>query len=453
MLRIASSVALAWAAAACSVDARSPEILSSPSQTGTPADTGARPGVNRVQPSPAGTPSADGTAPTAVGPAPSGTSGQDAPGSPPAGLGTTPPQTSSTSPLVPCTDPTVGYDALFQLAQADLLQQNPADRGFTRYVSMTNQTKVAACAEQLEQQRAALAEGLNMLSLNATIATPTPINGARTIYRIDLRDAAWNRALQIADKSFGDVWEAIAAASPFAVAFTGRDADALAAGTGTRIPILFADQLLSVALTEPLYYAIIGVNASAPAGDFILGSLGIDLTANLQNGRLQRAGTTQSGVFRQSLIVERDALGIRSGFLWRVLLPRDTDAFAPEVLLGLPATDGEAMFSLPNGMIGFFDFDQTGKLVTNTDFLLDGFRPQRTVTCLNCHGSGLLPVLDEAKATALSAAFTPALTSDQVNQLQAIYVEPDVFARTLDQDSAAYQSALRLAGVTPSDAD
>ena len=38
----------------------------------------------------------------------------------------------------------------------------------------------------------------------------------------------------------------------------------------------------------------------------------------------------------------------------------------------LPATDGEAMFSLPNAMLGFLTFDRAGKLLSNSDMVTDG---------------------------------------------------------------------------------
>jgi hypothetical protein len=369
----------------------------------------------------------------------SGASGRDELGAP-----QTPSQTPAVAPAEPavappalCTSP-VSFDSLFQLVQADLLQQDVGARSSIRYISLTNQAPVRACAEQLAEQRGALAQALNLLSLNTRITAPAAINAERTIYRIDLRDYAWNRALQIQGESFGNVWEAIASANPFAVAFTGPEADAVAAGTGTKLPILFADQLLSAALATPLYYAIIGVNAGAPVGDFIRGDLGIDLAANLEGGGALRAGTTQSGEWHLTVIVERDAFGTGSGVLWQSLPLASADTLFPlQDLLGPPAIEqGEAMFSLPNGTFGFLSFDPEGTL-----------QAPRTASCLTCHASGVLPVVDEAKATALGDARASGLTRDEVAQLQEIYVDPDVFARTVEQDSARYQSALQLTGV------
>jgi len=437
MPKITGPAWLAFAVAACSLDSRNPGTFSNPAQSGALVDTsrpGAQPSVASMQQQ---------TLPAATPPS---SSGQDEPGI----------ANPATARLSACTDETVGFDALFQLARADLLQQPPEARTSARYVSLTNQSKIASCAAQLEEKRAALAKGLNMLSLNTRVTAPTAINAERTIYRIDLRDYAWNRALQVAGQSFGDVWQAITAADPFAVAFTGRDADALAAGTGTSIPILFADHLLSAGTAPPLYFAILGADASAPVGDFILGNLGIDLAANLRDGRSLRAGTTHSGGFSPGIgvIVERMALGARSGALWRVLLPDVTGTFALQDLLGLPTTDGEAIFSLPNGMLGFLSFDRTGQLLAGPDTLSNTILPaQQTASCSACHSDGLLPVVDEAKAAALANAPSAGLTGEEVAQLQATYVEPDVFARTAAQDSAAYQGALQLLGLPPTGTD
>src|SRR6185295_4800631 len=90
MLRMSSSVWLAVAAAACSVDSRNPGIESIRGQNGAPAETGtgAQPGVANLQQNPAA-----GTPPTSSGGAASGAAspgGQDGRGSGPAALGSTP---------------------------------------------------------------------------------------------------------------------------------------------------------------------------------------------------------------------------------------------------------------------------------------------------------------------------------------------------------------------------
>jgi serine/threonine-protein kinase len=345
----------------------------------------------------------------------------------------------------------VDYDQLFQDVNEDLNRADNDDVIFFRYISITNRFTAGQCAEALDKDRDGLAKMMNMLSIDASIEAPVPVNNDETLYRIDLRDFAWDRAISVEGTAFADVWEAIAANNPYAVEFVGDDADDAKEDTGTVFPIQFADQMMDVAIIGNLYYAIIDVDVAQPLANFIAVDLGIDVDQNTLDEDQLRAGTTKSRISRQDRLVQRDDIEIRSGALWQSF---DFEDDANESIFEDPFnfTPGgtEAIFTLPNGMLGFIIADANDAIVEDSDILLDtnqnNFRAITAVSCSNCHANGFIPVVDEVRDIATANARTIGLDRDEIEQLEGIYVSPQEFARQiLDDSQGFYQAALQRA--------
>jgi serine/threonine-protein kinase len=318
---------------------------------------------------------------------------------------------------------------------------------------LTNRFTAGQCAEALEKDRQGLAKMMNMLSINASIEAPLPVNSEETLYRIDLRDFDWDRAIDVEGINFNDVWEAIAANNPYAVEFVGDDADDAKDDTQTAFPVMFADQMMDVAIIGNLYYAIIDVDVNQPLADFILNELGIDVAANLADEESIRAGTTKSRISRQDRLVQRDDIEVRGGALWQSFDFEDNGVANDSIFedpFGFAAGGTEAIFTLPNGMLGFIIADANDVIVEDSDILLDtnqnNFRAITSVSCSNCHATGLIPVVDEVRDITLANARALELDRDEIEQLEGIYVSPQEFARVVQEDSQGfYQRALQLA--------
>ena len=346
----------------------------------------------------------------------------------------------------------VDFDELFQEVNDDLGRADSNDQPFFRYVSLTNRFTAGVCADAaLDKDRDGLVKMLNMLSIEAKIEAPVPVNDDETLYRIDIRDFQWDRAISVNGTAFNDVWEAIAANNPYAVEFIGDDADDAKADAQTAFPIQFADQMMDVAVIGNLYYAIINVDVAQPLANFIAVDLGIDVDQNTLDEDQLRAGTTKSRISRQDRLVQRDDIEIRSGALWQSF---DFEDNANESIFEDPFnfTPGgtEAIFTLPNGMLGFIIADANDAIVEDSDILLDtnqnNFRAITSVSCSNCHAAGLIPVVDEVRDIAIANARDIGLNRDEVEQLEGIYVSPQEFARQVTEDSQGfYQRALQLA--------
>jgi serine/threonine-protein kinase len=348
----------------------------------------------------------------------------------------------------------VDYDQLFQDVNRDLRDADADDQPFFRYISITNRFTAGQCADALDKDRDGLTKMMNMLSIDAKVNTPVPVNGDETLYRIDLRDFKWDRAISVNGTAFADVWEAIATNNPYAVEFIGDDADDAKADSQTTIPVQFADQMMDVAIIGNLYYAIINVDVNQPLATFIsdpVAGLGIDVDQNTLDEEQIRAGTTKSRISRQDRLVQRDDIEVRAGALWQSF---DFEDNANESIFEDPFdfTPGgtEAIFTLPNGMLGFIIADANDAIVEDSDILLDtnqnNFRAITSVSCSNCHATGFIPVVDEVRDIAIANARDIGLNSDEVDQLKGIYVSPQEFARQITDDSDQFfKNALQRA--------
>jgi len=348
----------------------------------------------------------------------------------------------------------VDFDELFQLVSEDLRRADNNDAQFFRYISLTNRFTAGVCADALEKDRQALTKMMNMLSTRASIEQPLPINKDETLYRIDLRDFNWDEPIEVDGRGFNDAWEAIAENNPYAVRFEGDNADDAIDDAQTDFPVMFADQMLSVATIGNVYYGLIGVDSRSSLDNFIQGELGIDVQDDIENEDAVRAGTTRSRISRQDRVVERHDIQLRGGVLWQAF---DFEANASndnifEDPFGFEPGGTEAIFTLPNGMLGFIIADQNGNIVEDSDILLDtnqnNFRAITSVSCANCHATGFIPVVDEVADFTLANARQLRLSRDEVEELEAIYVSPEEFAKTIQEDSSAfYQRALQQAAL------
>jgi serine/threonine-protein kinase len=356
-----------------------------------------------------------------------------------------------------CTDKgqLVDFDELFTEINDDLRAADNDDAQFYRYISITNRFTAGQCADSLDKDREGLTKMINMLSVDARIRQPVPVNSDETLYRIDLRDLQWDVPVSVNGQAFNDKWEAIADANPYAVEFVGDDADDAKADALTNFPVMFADQMMDVAIIGNLYYALIGVDVAQPLDNFISVNLGIDVDQNTLDIKDQiRAGTTKSRISRQDRVVERDEIVVRSGALWQSFDFEDVNGNQSifEDVFDFTPGGSEAIFTLPNGLLGFIIADANDNIVEDSDILLDtsqnNFRAITSVSCSNCHSTGLIPVVDEVGPIALANARDIGLNRDEVEQIEGIYVSPQEFAAQVKDDSENFfQRALQQANL------
>jgi len=371
-----------------------------------------------------------------------------------------PPVVSPPPPATPgpCADSgqVLDFDALYQAVRADLARADADDASHFRYLTIANRFDAGSCDDAaLDVDRQAIAKFVNMISTRPVLTEPEPIDAQRLIYRIDLRDYDLDRAIAVDGVSFADGWEAILASNPYAVSFVGADANAAKRAALTDIPVMFADSVIATAGVGNLYYALIGIDVTQSADDFILEQLGIDLEQNVLDEEQIRAVTTRSGVSTGDLLVQRDDIQIRAGMLWEELefarTPSSDPLDSPLIQDPLALREGARalIYSQPNGLFAFAVADESGVFIEQDENLLD-VRHERSpaspaISCSSCHSAGIFPVGDEARDLVLANARSLGLTRDEVEQLQGIYISSQEFARLVSEDSQAfYQRALQL---------
>ncbi len=348
----------------------------------------------------------------------------------------------------------LGFDRVFELMQEDLRSAGAGDRTFFRYVSLANRLNQGACEAELEHDRLALVKAVNSVSTQTSIARPEALGSDGALLRIDLRDLGWDEPIVVDGVAFTDKWEAIVAASEFAVEFEGGDANDVIEQTNTRLPLINADALIDVALKDNLYYELLGIAGSE---DEVLAQLGIDEEAQEEEKVVIRAGTTRSRLSRQPTVAERLELENRPGFYWsRYDL---ADAAQGQNILVNPLDFQEdvieSIFTLPNGLNAYVMFDGAGVRITETDILFDPNEAdgavENSVSCSGCHAGGLNPIRDEVRAYA--QANERDFDRDTFGEIEDSFLEQPVIDAAVRKDSEIYLAALARMGLESSTVD
>jgi hypothetical protein len=360
-------------------------------------------------------------------------------------------------PARDCSDQIIEFDDLYLDLQSDLIRQEADNREFIRYLTLTNRYNAGVCVENLDPDRWAISKLVNTLSVRAQISVPVAIDPQQTVYRLDIRRYGWDRPVSVNGEDFADGWEAIIASSPYAVPFVGDEADRVRADTGTDVPVLYADAALDVALLGNLYYALVGVDVEQSLDDFIALDLGIDVVDNFDQERVVRAGTTQSDISRQDRVVERHDIDVRQGAYWQSFdfeANEDGESIFQDPF-GFNEGGTEAIFTLPNGLLGFIIADADGNVAEQSNILLDRFQDdfvaRTAVSCTNCHAQGFNMVVDEVRGFVERNRLD--FAADVLEAVRDTYPTESQLAAIIEADSRAYQAALGRALVPVDERD
>jgi mono/diheme cytochrome c family protein len=354
-------------------------------------------------------------------------------------------------PAESCQGQLITFDELYETLASDVRQFDSDDRETIRYVTLTNRYNAGVCGPALQRDRFALVKMLNMLSTKTSVSAPTAIDDEELIYRIDLSDYDWDREVNVGGQQFRDGWEAIISQNPYAIPFEGNDADSLRDDTLTDVPVMNADSMLAVATLGDLYYGLIDVDVNQSLGSFIANDLGIDVEENFEDSDVVRAGTTRSAISREDRVVERHEIGVRRGAYWQSFDfgadDNGNSIFADP--FGFNQGGTEAIFALPNGLLGFVIADANDNIVSETNLLLDTFQDdfvaRTSISCSNCHAQGFNQVTDEVREFVVDNRIR--FQRDEFELVEDIYLEPLDFANVINEDSETYRRALESAGV------
>jgi len=371
--------------------------------------------------------------------------------------------------------PFMDTDEQIRLMQQDMAQQDDADKPFTRYLTITYASNAGLCGRPLQRQRFALFKGINSVSTETTVTQPVAIDQDELIYRIDIRDYDWDREIDLEDNDvtdpanvdFRDGWEAIIAnpaTAVYSVEYAGPQADDLKEDAGTLVPFLPVNVFIQATEFGDLYYTLIGGKANI--FDFELEVLGIDTAEEIAQDNLMRAGFENSGVSKQERVLNRFDSNLGPGTSYWLSFDFDgggggevdgefVNGLANESIFDNPLdfafAGGEAIFSLPNGLQGYYVANAAGGRLATAPIgvVIDPAQNNGLVTngasCHSCHNAGMITFTDTVRQYVEENKRD--FDNETFESVMEQYVDPTTWKNAMDADSRMHVEALERAGV------
>jgi hypothetical protein len=288
-------------------------------------------------------------------------------------------------------------DEMLRAISDDLAKAPARERQFLRYFTLTHLYNAGLSEEELQSFRHGLTKLVNSLSWGKRIVVPKAIDSERTLLRIDLRDYQWN------EKN----WETVLGRNPYGIVFDSTAARFITEETRCPLPFVRADWFVAAASRPPLYHDLLQLPGNERELERLLR---VDVAENVRQERAVRAGFNSSGVSRNNRLIERHESGGtvywksydfgnntgRQNLFAHPIGPGDDDA-------SFQHDGGEIIFSLPNGLQGYFLTDGKGTRIDKgpTAIVSDPRRPDRAVenglSCMSCHARGIIDKADQVR--------------------------------------------------------
>jgi hypothetical protein len=327
----------------------------------------------------------------------------------------------------------------------DLRTLGRRDRRFTRYFTLTHLENAGYNADQLQTYRVGLSKLINSLSWYRRIKAPTPIDPARTVLRIDLRDYLWDE----------ETWQTILDSYPYGLRLEGATASSVEELTACELPHVRADWFVFAASRPPLYHEVLRLPETI--GE-LERKLDVDVAADIHQDRVARAAFNDSGVSRNNRLIERHES--THGALWRSydfagnadrknlfshpLGPGDGEHdFEPD--------GGEVIFALPNGLNGYMLIDGQGHRIDKgpTAIVRDNKQSDGAVvngiSCMSCHSRGLIETADQVRNL---VAKTRAFDDEVVETVMALYPPRARMEELITGDMEQFARAVKQTGAS-----
>ena len=336
------------------------------------------------------------------------------------------------------TRPFLTEDKLLQLIVSDLTTQSQENARYIRYYSVAHLYNSGASQEELDNYRVGLSKLINSLSHRPRITKPFPIDPARTLLRIDLRDFDWDAG----------TWKTILDGYPYGVRSPAvQEVKRL---SGADLPYVRADWFVFHASIPPLYHQILRLPTSIRQLET---ELGVDIERDFVEAKnIARVGLPESGVSDHNRIVERHDMRSSNGAYWRSY-DFKTSSGDDNILtnpLTFRAAGGEVIYNLPNGLQAYFLANAVGNRLDGPADIeivrdLSGGVSASVVngrSCIGCHFEGMKPATDHIRATVTNSA---ASRFDR-SKVLAIYNPQSEIDALLQADKDRFVQAVRATG-------
>jgi len=353
----------------------------------------------------------------------------------------------------------------------DIGSVDESDRPFVRYFSYRYQFNgIFPCEDKatfdkrMDLYTAGFNKLLNSVSNGTNLVVPHVVsNTQELLVRVDIRELDWETAQ----------WDGLLKDYPFGI---DPKADpilsALSQQTDTQVPILRADWFMSNAGRPDNYHALLKLPEQISD---LEKTMGVDVNENIKRSRVARGAITKglSGVSDHNRMLERHDLP-RGGYYWKSYdfagsdgvqsLRRNPHGPAeleplPEGLKSFKHDGGEMIFSLPNGLQGYFLSLADGKRIDEGPTNIVAYRERPTgkgVTivngrsCFDCHANGTISRLLQLRPHIENSNL---FSLPQQKLLLKMYVGQSEMDKHFDKDRASFVSALEKIGATVKAAD
>lgn len=327
-----------------------------------------------------------------------------------------------------------------------------ADRPFVRYFSLMHLVAEGTTPENLAVHRDALVKAINHLSRRRAIVRPQVIDeGTGGLLAVDIRELGWDTspfshsAETPAELRAVNLWDLALLDYPYGLAMPGSETfdrlgEAYMVPARLIRPVAFmrADWFMSVVTQPPLYEDFLRLPRTATEVEKQLG------VESLESGK--RGGVTISGVSQNNRVVERHRSA--DGSYWKSIDFQSSTArenmFRDPV--NLSGSGGEFIFTLPNGLQGYFLADARGNRLAEapTSIVTDSFAEDRIVrnglACIRCHDKGMKRFTDVIRPSLERLGASTAFDYARALELYPPKKEMD---RLLDEDSERFLAALK----------
>ena len=343
-------------------------------------------------------------------------------------------------------------ESIFKTILAHVESLPRADRPFIRYFSLMHLVAEGTTPENLAVHRDALAKAVNHLSRRRAIVRPKVIDGdIGGLLAVDIRELGWDTTPfahspdTAAELRTINLWDLALLDYPYGLTLAGGDtldrlAEAYLVPARMIRPVAFmrADWFASIVTQPPLYEDFLRLPRTATEVEKQLG------VESLESGK--RGGVTISGVSQNNRVVERHRSA--DGFYWKSVDFQSSSArenmFRDPV--NLSGSGGEFIFTLPNGLQGYFLADAHGNRLAEapTSIVTDTFAEDRIVrnglACMRCHDRGMKRFTDVIRPSLERLGASTAF--DYARALE-LYPPQEEMDRLLDEDSDRFMAAMR----------
>ncbi|WP_377288503.1 c-type cytochrome [Rhizobium sp. SG2393] len=364
------------------------------------------------------------------------------------------------------TRPMLMYRDFIEAAVNDIGKVNELDRPYIRYFSYRNQYNgMMGCESDATfmKRMNVLAGGfkklLNSLSYGPKLVLPTEVDGTNgLLVRIDLRDLQWSQ--KDYDALISEYFYGVDPASDPTLR-------ALAKETQTVLPIMRIDWFMANAAKPKLYNYLMKLPTQIRDLET---RFGVNVDENIRRRQVIRAGFADgsSGVSDHNRMLERHDMPF-GGYYWKsydfagdagrqvlARFPHGPKELEP-LDTGLTAFEhdgGEMIFSLPNGLQGYYLSTNLGKQLDVGPTAIVSFRKRpigkgveivNARSCFDCHANGILSKRDQLRDIVTKSTL---FTKDQRDLLLEMYVPQEKLDAAYNEDRQRFVAALEKLGVT-----